>query len=55
METSALYALGGILGHKTATICAIIANRETKKYSENYKLTVDEMIVYVLDRLVLDC
>lgn len=52
METSALYALGEILGHKTATICAIIANRETKKYSKNYKQTVDEMIVYVLDRLV---
>ncbi|MEZ7930796.1 MAG: nucleoside phosphorylase, partial [Flavobacteriales bacterium] len=27
METSALYSLGGMMGHKTATICAIIANR----------------------------
>ena len=52
METSALYALGGMLGHKTATICAIIANRDLKQYSENYKKTVDEMIVYVLEKLV---
>ena len=51
METSALYSLGGMLGHKTATICAIIANRHLKQYSENYKKTVDEMILYVLGKL----
>ena len=52
METSALYSLGGMMGHKTATICAIIANRHLKQYSENYKKTVDEMILYVLGKLV---
>ena len=52
METSALYALGGMMGHKTATICAIIANRHLKQYSENYKKTVNEMIKYVLDKLI---
>ena len=52
METSALYSLGGMMGHKTATICAIIANRHLKQYSENYKKTVDEMIVYVLGKLI---
>ena len=51
METSALYALGGMMGHKTATICAVIANRFQKKYSENYKATVDKMIEYVLGKL----
>lgn len=52
METSALYALGGMLGHKTATICTVIANRYQKKYSENYKDSVDKMIQYVLEKLV---
>ena len=51
METSALYFLGQTLGHNTLTICAIIGNRFTKKYSKNYKRTVEEMIDLVLDRL----
>ncbi len=52
METSALYALGGMMGHKTATICAVIANRHQKQYSKDYKKTVDKMILYVLERLL---
>lgn len=52
METSALYALGGMMGHKTATICAVIANRHQKQYSKDYKKTVDKMILYVLERLI---
>ena len=51
METSALYFLGQTLGHNTLTICAIIGNRFTKKYSKNYKKTVEEMIDLVLERL----
>lgn len=51
METSALYALGGMLGHNTATVCAIIANRFSKTFSEDYKKTVDELIQLLLDRL----
>lgn len=52
METSALYALGKILGHKTLTVCSIIANRARKEYSADYKKTVEEMIARVLDRFV---
>ncbi len=52
METSALYSLSSMLGHKAATICAIIANRDAKEYSKDYKKTVDELIVYTLDKLV---
>ena len=52
METSALYALGGMLGHNTATVCAIIANRFTKTFSADYKKTVDELIKVLLERLV---
>lgn len=51
METSALYGLGKMLGHNTCTICAIIANRIAKKYSEDYKKTVDKMVQIVLERL----
>jgi len=51
METSALYYLGQSLGHNTLTICAIIANRLTKRYSSDYKKTVEEMIDLVLKRI----
>ncbi len=52
METSALYALGKILGHHTLTVCVVIANRSRKEYSKDYKKSVDEMIRYVLDKLI---
>jgi uridine phosphorylase len=51
METSALYALGKVLGHQCLTICAIIANRVRKEYSEDYKETIDRLIRQTLDRL----
>jgi uridine phosphorylase len=51
METSALYGLAGLLGHKACTICAIIANRYVKEYSKDYHKTVDLLIGQLLDRL----
>jgi uridine phosphorylase len=51
METSALYYLGQTLGHHTLTICAVIGNRLTKKYSKDYKKTVKKMIDLVLNRI----
>jgi len=51
METSALYGLCAVLGHKALTICDIIANRQTKQYSKNYKKSVDQLIQLVLERL----
>lgn len=51
METAALYSLSAMLGHKACTVCAIIANRQAKRYSEDYKKTVDKLIVYTLDKL----
>ncbi len=51
METSALYGLGRTLGHRTCTICAIIANRKRKEYSKDYKLVVKQMVTEVLERL----
>jgi uridine phosphorylase len=52
METSALYALGKALGHRCATVCAIIANRQRKEYSKDHEATVDRLIKTLLDRLV---
>ena len=51
METSALYGLGKMLGHKTATVCAIIANRYKRTYSQDYQKTVSKLIEVLLDRM----
>ena len=51
METSALYGLSAMLGHKACTVCAIIANRFKKEYSKDYKKTVNQLIEITLDRL----
>jgi uridine phosphorylase len=51
METSAIYGLGSILGHQTATVCAIIANRYNKTYSADYKKTVVKLIEVLLGHL----
>ncbi len=52
MESSALYFLGRMLGHRCCTCCAIIANRVTKTYSKDYKPAIDQLIKTVLDRLL---
>lgn len=51
METSALFGLGALLGHNTATVCTIVANRIRKEFSKNYKVSVDKLIVNVLETL----
>lgn len=53
METSALYGLAGLLGHKACTICAIIANRYKKEYSKNYHALMEARIGRLLDALTL--
>jgi uridine phosphorylase len=51
METSALFGLSSLLGHKATTVCAIIANRIRKEYSKNYKIAVNNLIDTVLERI----
>ena len=51
METSALYYLGRTLGHETITMCAIIGNRKTNRYSRNYKKTINKLIEFVLEKI----
>ncbi len=51
METSALFGLSRMLGHRAATVCTIIANRATGEFLTDYKPAVDKLIEYSLDRL----
>lgn len=51
METSALFGLGKLLGHNTLTICAVIANRATGEYTDNYQPVIENMIELVLERI----
>jgi len=51
MESSALYGLSGLLGHKAVTLCAIIANRETKEANHHYEPLIKRLIEYVLIKL----
>ncbi len=51
METSALYGLSKALGHNSCTMCAVVANRFTNQFSENYKVSVKKLIELLLSRL----
>ncbi|MFV0506306.1 MAG: nucleoside phosphorylase [Bacteroidales bacterium] len=48
MESSAIYGLSKLLGHRAATVCTIIANRVVKDYCPDYKEYVKRMIEVVL-------
>lgn len=51
METSALYGLAKLGGHKAITLCTVVANRETKNFSKNAEEAVDNMIRYFLEKI----
>lgn len=51
METSALYAMAGLLGHNMLSVNAVIANRVNGTFSKNPYPTIDSLIKKVLDRL----
>lgn len=53
MESSAINGLSLLLGHRSATICAIIANRLTGMASPNYKLTMNRLVEETLSRLAV--
>lgn len=52
METSAIYGLSKLLGHKACSMNCIIANRATKTFSKDPYKAVEELIKYTLDKLV---
>ena len=51
METSALYGLSKLLGHNACTVCVIVGNRITKKFSKDYHPAMEQLIKTVLTRL----
>lgn len=51
MECSCIYGLSLLLGHKAATVCAIIANRLAGQYSKDYKPVVKALVQHVLNNL----
>ncbi len=51
METSALYGLGRLLGHRCLTACVIIANRVKKEFTADYTKSVEILIDESLQRL----
>ena len=51
METSAIYGLSKLLGHKACSINAIIANRADGTFSNNPNKVVTDLIEYTLKKL----
>lgn len=51
METSALYALSALLGHRAVSLNCILANRSTGEFSLQPKKSIDHLIQYTLARL----
>lgn len=52
METSAIYGLSKLLGHKSLTVNCIIANRRRKEFSKDHHRSEKKMIEWALERLV---
>lgn len=49
MESSAIYGLSALLGHKAITICAAIGNRVSGKIKGDYKPVMSDLASSVLD------
>ena len=52
METSAIYGLSKLLGHKACSMNCIIANRANGTFSKDPYKAVEELIEYTLNKLV---
>lgn len=51
MESSALFALSRLLGHESITICAVIANRISRKFIRNYEPVIENLIKFTIDNI----
>jgi uridine phosphorylase len=47
MESSAIYALSGLLGHKALTVCTVIGNRVTGEFLQDYNPYIKELALKV--------
>ncbi len=52
METSAIYGLSKLLGHKPLTVNCVIANRRRGEFAADHHASEKMMIEWVLDRIV---
>jgi uridine phosphorylase len=48
MESSAIYGLSGLLGHKALTVCVVIGNRVTGEFINDYKPIIRDLAKRVL-------
>ena len=51
METSAIYGLAKLMGHRAASMNCILANRSTGQFSMDPVKTIDSLIKYTLEKL----
>jgi uridine phosphorylase len=51
METSGMYAMSNLLGHRAVSLNAVLANRATGQFSQNPEETIDNLIQFTLDRI----
>ncbi len=51
MESSALFGLSALLGHKAVSICAVIANRITGEFIRDYEPVISDLLRFTLDHL----
>ncbi len=52
METSAIYGLSKLLGHKAITVNCVIANRRRGEFSADHHASEKMMIEWVLERII---
>lgn len=51
METSAIYGIAKLHGHRAVSLNAILANRATGEFSKQGHKTIDELIQYALEHI----
>jgi uridine phosphorylase len=51
MECSAIYGLSRLMGHRAATVCAIIANRKAGRFTKDYTPVIKGLIEHVLTNI----
>lgn len=51
METSGIYGLSKLLGHKAVSLNCILANRNTGEFSKTPSKSIDKLIQYTLQKL----
>ena len=51
METAGIYGMASLLGHRAVSLNAILANRANGEFSKSPKDTVDNLILYTLEKL----